>query len=466
MHILSQDPCPPVVPLRMIDHASLGRLRASASPTVKRWLEYQRFQARFGSHAVICDEQGKMMEVWVGTEAPPDDPRRDLILFATLAAALPPSQIYAVVEERHAELNLEWAALGWGLADYRFTGYRQTEKEALPRLNLPPSLDLAAVTRLLETIFWVRDLINTPPNDMGPEELCREADHLARRFSAELHTIKGNELLDKGFPAIHAVGRGSGRPPALIDLRWGDPSHPRLTLVGKGVVFDSGGLSLKSNSNMVLMKKDMGGAAVALGLSRLVMAGSLPVRLRLLIPAVENTPGPDSYRPGDIIETRKGLRVEIGNTDAEGRIILCDALAEAAAEKPDLIIDLATLTGACRVALGPEVSGFWTDSDLLGDALMRASHQCADPIWRMPLWHPYLAMMKSPVADLNNSASHGQGGAISAALFLYQFLKPHQNWAHFDINAWSKDPMPGSPRGGEAHALRAIYRFLENRYLS
>jgi len=270
--------------------------------------------------------------------------------------------------------------------------------------------------------------------------------------------------LEKEFPAIHAVGKGSFRPSALIDLRWGSENHPKLTIVGKGVVFDSGGLNLKPTAGMIFMKKDMGGSAVALGLTQLIMATKLPVRLRMLIPAVENAISDRAYRPGDVVNTRKGLTVEIGNTDAEGRMVLCDALALATEESPDMIIDMATLTGACRTALGQDMPGMYSSSRKLANDLMEAAEQVADPLWHMPLWAPYFKAMKGTISDLNNTATTSMGGSITAALFLHEFVKPYENWVHLDMYGWRLDPIPGTPKGGEASALRAVFRMLENRY--
>jgi len=297
----------------------------------------------------------------------------------------------------------------------------------------------------LDAIFLARDLINTPAEDMSPQDLCAAARGVAEECDAEIAIIEGGQLLERNYPAIYAVGKGSHRPPALIDLHWGDPTHPRLTLVGKGVVFDSGGLDIKAAAGMLLMKKDMGGAAVALALARLVMKTGLPVRLRLLVPTVENAVGPQAYRPGDVVRTRKGKTVEIGNTDAEGRMILCDALAEAVTEEPDLLIDMATLTGAARVAMGQDVPPFWTDADDIAEGLARSAGATGDPIWRLPLWHPYLGGLQRPLADLNNVSSVSLGGAITSALFMHGFFQPSRDSGQVDIYGRRHTNIPGRP---------------------
>ena len=310
----------------------------------------------------------------------------------------------------------------------------------------------------------MRDLINTPAADLLPGGLYESARSLAARFGAECSSLAGDDLLANGYPAIHAVGRASADPPRLIDLRWGDPAAPRVTLAGKGVCFDTGGLDLKPASGMRLMKKDMGGAAHVLGLARLVMSAELPVRLRVLIPAVENAVAGNAYRPGDVLATRAGVTVEVDNTDAEGRIVLCDALTEAVREKPDALIDFATLTGAARIALGPDLPALFSNDDDLAGGLARCAEEVRDPLWRLPLHRPYDELLKSQVADVANAASSPQAGAITAALFLRRFVPDGTPWAHFDLMAWNARARPGRPVGGEAMALRATWAWLEGRY--
>jgi leucyl aminopeptidase len=313
-------------------------------------------------------------------------------------------------------------------------------------------------------VFLARDLINTPSNDMGPAELADAASGLARRHGAKAAVIEGDALLKQNFPLIHAVGRASERAPRLVDIRWGAGSAPKVTLVGKGVCFDSGGLDLKTSAGMLTMKKDMGGAAVVLGLAHMVMDAKLPVRLRVLIPAVENAVSGRAYRPGDVLTSRKGLTVEIGNTDAEGRLVLADALCEADDESPDLLIDIATLTGAARSATGMEVPPFFTDDEALAADISRHAVDVHDPLWRLPLWRGYEKTIASPIADLNNSPDYNLAGAITAALFLNRFVGKARSWMHIDIPAWTDRPRPGRPRGAEANAARALYALLSSRY--
>lgn len=447
--------------LRPVTAEALKSYRAQATSAFNNQLELQQYKAAFGKCALLVDGEGRLAEVLVGREKPPEDPRSTLILFARLAESLPPGD-YHLVPEDWSDLVLEQAALGWGLVGYHFSTYLKEETRQWPRLYIA-GVDLTRVARILQATFQVRDLVNTPASDLGPAEIAAAVAELGSRHGAEV-TILTGERLEREYPAVHAVGKGSPRQPALADLRWGNPEHPRLTLVGKGVAFDSGGLDLKPSAGMLLMKKDMGGAAVALGLARLILEHQLPVRLRLLIPTVENSVSGHSFRPGDVLRTRKGLTVEVGNTDAEGRLILCDALAEAVGEQPDLLIDMATLTGACRTALGQDLPGYFTPDDGLAQAFEAAAAQAADPIWRLPLWRPYLSTMKSPIADLNNMSSSAFAGATTAALFLQEFVRPYSQWIHIDLYAWRPDAMPGFPKGGEASALRALFQLVQARY--
>jgi leucyl aminopeptidase len=366
--------------------------------------------------------------------------------------------------EGPVEPDAETAALGWRLAGYRFSRYRKGNGKAGAELDWPAGCDRDAVLRQERAIVLARDLINTPAEDMGPPDLAAAARALAKAHKARVKVVEGEALLAKGFPAIHAVGRAAARPPCLIDLRWGAESAPGVTLVGKGVCFDSGGLNLKPGEGMRLMKKDMGGAAQVLAIAALVMEARLPVRLRVLIPAVENMVSGNALRPGDVVATRKGLTVEIGNTDAEGRVILADALAEASAEAPDVLIDFATLTGAARVALGTEVPALFCNDDSLADALLRQADSLADPLWRLPLWPGYARMVESKVADLTNNPDGGHGGAITAALFLQRFVEQGVSWAHIDLMAWNTTSRPGRPEGGEAQGVRATFGYLAGKF--
>ena len=465
MFPVSQAPESPCVPIVLVDRADWKRRREEGDTFLRHILDSSSFEGSFGQVLVVPNHNGQAHEAWAGTEKWPEDPRAHLFLGAKLAAALPGKLSFSAPAEGWSPTQSEQFSLGWGLASYQFQPYlRKKDKKTFPTLRLDERVRESKILNTLTSVKLGRDLINTPANDLGPAELTQKIKDLGANHGAEVSVIKGRDLLDLNFPAIHAVGKGSKREPALVDLRWGNPDHPKLTLVGKGVVFDTGGLDLKGAAGMRLMKKDMGGAAVTTSLAGLIMSEQLPVRLRLLVPTVENSPGEEAYRPGDIIQTRKGISVEIHNTDAEGRVIMCDALTEAVSESPDLVIDMATLTGACRIALGQDLPGFWTPSDEIAAGLTEAGNEVADPLWRMPLWVPYRKMLQSPIADLSNCASNGMAGAITAALYLHEFVKPNKNWIHMDVYGWRTEAIPGTPKGGEATALRAVFRYLEKRF--
>ena len=358
------------------------------------------------------------------------------------------------------------AMFGWLTAQYRFDRYRKGDGATGPRVLLtgePGKIE--EMVQQAEATALVRDLVNTPTADMGPPDLQHAAEALAKAYHAKLTITRGDDL-ETGFPMIHAVGRAAEKAfaPRLIEIKWGDPKAPKIAVIGKGVCFDSGGLDIKPSSAMRLMKKDMGGAAHALALARLIMAARLPVQLHLLVPAVENAIGGNAFRPGDVLTSRKGMTVEIGNTDAEGRLVLADALTKAGEEQPELILDFATLTGAARVALGPDLPGLFANDDALADALATAGTETDDPVWRLPLWAPYGDMLKSDIADINNAAEGGFAGATTAALFLQKFVPDGTQWAHFDTFAWRPAAKPGRPKGGEALGLRAAWGMLVTRY--
>ena len=384
------------------------------------------------------------------------DETPDPFLPGRLAQHLPDG-VYRFANAPH---DARLAALAVALGLYRFTRYRKAEARAI-KLDLPQSIDRDDC-HIVEAVTLARDLINTPANDMGPAQLEQAARKLAARHSATIGAIVGDELLEQNFPLIHAVGRAAAGAPRLIDLSWGDAAHPSVTLVGKGVCFDTGGLDIKPDTGMLNMKKDMGGAATALALASMIMARGLKLRLRVLIPAVENSIAGGSFRPRDVYTSRKGITVEIGNTDAEGRLILADALALADEDKPDLVADFATLTGAARVALGPDLPAFFTDDDALAAELMRHGAAENDPLWRLPLWRPYETMLESKVADINNVGG-SQGGAITAALFMRRFVTA-KSWLHVDLFAWTAAAKAGRPEGGEWQAARALYALLAARY--
>ncbi len=356
------------------------------------------------------------------------------------------------------------AVHGWLMAQHRFDRYRSAPKVAGAKVLLvPDTVDRAAAIAVAEATALVRDLVDTPAGDMDPAVLAAAICAEGARFGATVTVIDGDALAT-GFPAIHAVGRAASVGPRLIDLTWGDPAHPAVTLVGKGVTFDSGGLDIKPSAGMRNMKKDMGGAAVALGVARLVMGAKLPVRLRLIVPAVENAISGNAFRPGDVLRTRAGTTVEIGNTDAEGRLILCDALTYAQEAPPALLIDFATLTGAARVALGPDLPALYSHDDALADDLLAGGKTMGDPLWRMPLWQPYAEMITSGIADIDNSGEGGFAGSITAALFLDRFVAKDQAWAHLDLFAWNPTARAGRPKGGAATGLGAAWAMLRARY--
>jgi leucyl aminopeptidase len=439
------------IPIEPIAEGGLeGWLKAQPAAT-RNWVAANRFLAKPGQHLLIPDGEGRIGAVALGVAAD-----KDIWSYGGLPMALPEGS-YRLPDEM-PEAAATAAGLGWALGGYGFTRYKKRERDPA-RLALPRGADKAAVRREAEAVFLVRDLVNTPAEDMGPAELAAAARAVAKAGKARFSVIVGDELLKRNYPSIHAVGRAGSRPPRLIDLRWG-ARGPKVTLVGKGVCFDSGGLDLKSSANMLLMKKDMGGAAHVLGLAQMIMAAGLALHLRVLIPAVENSVSANAYRPRDIIRSRRGLSVEIGNTDAEGRVILCDALAEADSEKPDLLIDMATLTGAARVALGPDLPALFANDDGLAEQALKHGKAADDPLWRMPLYKPYRRMIDSPVADINNSGDSPFAGSITAALFLADFVDPATRWIHLDIMAWNGRTRPGRPEGGEAVAIRGLYGMI------
>jgi leucyl aminopeptidase len=444
------------VPILPVTEDGLAAALARLDETERRWVEATRFLGETGKFLLLPDAAGKLKRVLIGVR-----PGDELWALAALPDALPPGAY--TLEGQHAAEAATRFALGWALGCYAFTRYKPRDK-AWADLVWPVNADRGRVERLARGTALARDLINTPAEDMGPPELAEAAQALAARNGARYRVIIGEDLLAQKYPAIHAVGRAAAKPPRLIDFTWGDESAPKLTLVGKGVCFDTGGLDLKPAGGMRLMKKDMGGAATLLGLASAVMDAKLPVRLRVMVPAVENSVAGNAFRPLDIIKTRKGMTVEVGNTDAEGRLILCDALFEACSEKPALLIDMATLTGAARTALGPELPALFANDDTIADELLRFGLGESDPLWRLPLWKPYRQMIVSPIADLNNVSESGFAGAITAALYLDAFVTQGTPWLHIDTYAWNQKSRPGRPEGGEALGLRALYALIEHRF--
>lgn len=453
--VLSRQGTATAIPLVCIERTAWPAFEKRCDKAARQWMNAQGFRAEPGSWCALPDAKGGIARVVAGVGAG-DDPW----LLAALPMTLPEGR-YALAEDA-PPVSPYHAALSWVLGSYRFTAYR-APKRAPAQLCLAPSAEALRGAEHARTVGMVRDWVTTPTEDMGPEHLADAAAAVAREGGAKLKVRVGEQLLRDRFPAIHTVGRASARPPRLIELNWGKPAHPLVAIAGKGVCFDTGGLNIKTGDYMRLMKKDMGGAANALGLARLIMQSGLPVRLQLLIPAVENAIDGNAYRPGDVIRTRKGVTVEVGNTDAEGRIVLADALAYACEGKPDLLLDFATLTGAARVALGPELPAMFSNDEQWAAQFIDAAAREQDPLWRMPLWSPYEKMIESDCADINN-AGGSYAGAITAALFLQHFVEPGTRWCHVDLFAWISSAKPGRPVGGEAQTIRAALAALQARY--
>ena len=444
------------IPIVPIGADRLEDWHANAAREASAWVGNTGFVAKPDSTCLVPGRRGRLASVLVGVDAG-DDPWA----LAGVPDAVPAGDYH--LDLKWSPRGMEQAALGWALAAYRFGRYKKSTPPAA--LLFPGSADAADSARVqARAVARVRDLINTPASDMMPKDLAAAVSELAIEHGAEVRVVTGEALLDEGYPAIHAVGRASAHRPRLIDLTWGDSRAPRLTLVGKGVCFDSGGLDIKPARGMRLMKKDMGGAAHAIGLADLVMSAALPVRLRLLVPAVENAISGNAYRPGDVLATRRGLTIEVDNTDAEGRIVLSDALTDGAADAPDLMIDFATLTGAARIALGTDLPAMFSNDETVAAGIAEAGRDVHDEVWRMPLHAPYRALIESRVADIMNGSSQPYAGAITAALFLQAFVPDEIPWAHFDIMAWTIRAKPARPVGGEAMALRAVFEFLSRRY--
>jgi leucyl aminopeptidase len=450
------------IPIWLVSDARPASASDALDAAARRWLEATRFSSAAKKQAIVPGGGGTIAGVAFGlgngTAGEPSGPSE--LLIGQLAASLPPGLYHLAGETPHAAL----AAIAWGLGAYRFRRYKSAAAETPARLKLPAGLDHQSIVDQVGAVWKGRDLINTPASDLGPEDIEAAAARLARDHGASLETIVGDDLLAAGFRMIHAVGRASPRAPRLIDLRWQKPggraTAPTLTLVGKGITFDTGGLDIKPASAMLLMKKDMGGAAAALTLAELIMAAGLDVRLRLLIAAAENSIAGDAFRPGDILLSRAGKTVEIGNTDAEGRLVLADALSLADEESPETVLVFATLTGAARVALGPDLPAFFTDDDGFAAALSAESVAVGDPVWRMPLWPGYERHLDSEVADMSNVYESPFAGAVTAALFLKRFVRNARRFAHFDLYGWRPAARPLGPKGGEPQTARALFSLL------
>ncbi len=449
------------VPLHAVDRTSFAASRNKLPAVTARWMRSIGFEGAPDTHALVPAADGAMQAVWAGV-AGTGHPWA----LAALPRALPQGTYHLAADDAGGlVMDATAAALSWELGSYCFDAYKVPRRDSA-RLCLPDNAAARRGLLLAAAVGSTRDLINTPAEHLGPAELAEAVRLVARQHGATFKQTVGDKLLKANFPAIHAVGRAAdpARAPRLIELTWGKPKHPLLTLVGKGVCFDSGGLDIKGADGMRLMKKDMGGAANALGLAQLVMALNLPVRLQLLIPAVENAIAGNAFRPGDVFKTRKGLHIEIGNTDAEGRVILCDALAYGAESKPALMIDLATLTGAARVALGPQLPALFCRDTATARQLVDNGMVLHDPMWHMPLWAPYHASIESDIADIVNTGATAMAGAVTAALFLDDFVPAGIDWLHLDLFAWNQGNRPGRPAGGEAQGLRTLLAYLEQRF--
>ncbi len=445
------------LPLQFVGKSKWASWLKAQSAAQRAWVESLGIAGSPGDVAVLPGDDGKAAgAVLVIPDAP------ILWDFGALSSKLPIATWRLAGDT--APVSMTDVAVAIGLGAWKFERYRATKSKAGPRFVWPESADKKRATAIVEAISMARDLITTPSSDMGPAELAAAAQGLAKAHKAKIKVIVGDDLLKRNYPTIHAVGRASTRAPRLIDLTWGKASDPKVTLVGKGVCFDTGGLDLKPAAGMLMMKKDMGGAATVLAVASMIMATRLPVRLRVLVPAVENSVSGNAFRPMDVITTRKGITVEIGNTDAEGRLILCDALHEGASEKPAMMINCATLTGAARVALGPDLPALFCNNDELAGALVAAGEKVTDPMWRMPLFAPYRQMLASKVADINNVSAGAFGGSITAALYLKEFVPDDVPWAHFDMMAWNNSSRPGRPEGGEAQVARAIYSTIADKF--
>ncbi|MFD1695475.1 leucyl aminopeptidase family protein [Roseibium aestuarii] len=445
------------VTVHAVTEAGLPDLLERLGGPAAAWAARQGYTAQEGKALLVPTQSGGEAVLFGCSPAGPAHP----FALAALANDLPAGD-YQLEDGFPAAAQ---AVLGFALSSYRFTRYRASSA-AQSRLVVPADVDLERICVILDGVQLARDLINTPTNDLGTEDLARAVQDLFAAHGGSGSVIVGDDLLAQNFPMVHAVGRASTNLPRLADFTWGDPEAPKVTLVGKGVVFDTGGLNIKPGSSMALMKKDMGGAANVLGLASMIMAAKLPVRLRVIIPCVENAISANAFRPGDILPSRKGLTVEIGNTDAEGRLILADALALADEEAPELLIDMATLTGAARVALGPDLPPFYTDDEDLAEDISIFAEASEDPLWRLPLWQPYMKYLDSKVADIShiNTSGTGFAGSITAALFLSRFVEKAESWAHFDIYGWAPSDRPGRVAGGEAQAIRALFDLISDHY--
>jgi leucyl aminopeptidase len=448
------------IPVMAVHEGNLQEVLSSLGEAAEGWCRANGYSAKPSSLQLVPGLRGEVAAVLFGVEK---NGSTDAFAFGRLATALPVGD-YRVADDVP---QIAEVALAFALSSYIFDRYRKSAQKSV-RMVVPDDVDLDRIGTILDGVQIARDLINTPANDLGPQELAQAIETLFTKHGGTGRIIAGDDLLTEGFPMVHAVGKASSRMPRLADFSWGKDGNPKVTLVGKGVIFDTGGLNIKPGGSMALMKKDMGGAANVLGLASMIMAAELPIRLRVIVPCVENAISGSAFRPGDILPSRKGLTVEIGNTDAEGRLVLADALALADEESPDLLVDMATLTGAARVALGPDLPPYYTDDEALAEDIAVMSEAATDPLWRLPLWQPYMKYLDSAVADIShiNTSGGGFAGSITAALFLSRFVENAQSWAHFDIFGWTPSEKPGKPMGGEAQGIRALFDLVSERYAS
>lgn len=443
------------IPIKLILQKDFNNWIKQETPHIKNWLSAMAFKGKGGDFCIVPHANfsiGHVILVLTSSD--------HFWEVGSLPYLLPEGNYFFEGE------NIHYAhfACTWGLGAYYFSKYKALNRRPA-KLVLPKACNPASLNNIVEAIYLVRDLINIPTEDLGPSEFAAAVKHFCKENNATFKEIVGEHLLTQGFPLIHTVGRASDDPPRFLEIEWGNKKNPNITLVGKGVCFDSGGLDIKLASAMLLMKKDMGGAANVLGLAQMIIRAKLPIFLKVLIPVVENVISGNAYRPGDIIKSRKGLTVEIGNTDAEGRVILADALTYACESKPDLLIDLSTLTGAARVALGTDLPAVFSPQDQLVDAVINASARVSDPIWRLPLFAAYREALNTPFADINNAGGDGYAGAITAALFLKEFVSDTIPWLHYDMMAWNLKSKPGRPQGGEAMAIRGLFHYLSQTYV-
>ena len=461
-HIPFVDTIKNAIPIHLVHESSFKEWLDGQSDFFTQWFKSNNFMARHSDICLVPGQDGNLEKIIVGFS------KSDFWLGGGISKKVPTGSyyldtIFAVNENIDYIKIKENFCISWCLGSYSFIRYKTKSSENISKLFCPQEINKKYILKLVESIFITRDLINTPTEDLSPLKLADYSENIAKKYNAEFKVIKGQDLIKNNFPAIHAVGRASINEPCLIEICKGEPNHPKLTLVGKGVCFDSGGMDVKSSSGMRLMKKDMGGAANIIGLANLILGLDLPIRIKVLIPAVENMISSNSFKPGDIISTRKGISVEIGNTDAEGRLILADALTYACEERPDLLIDCATLTGSARSALGPDIPALFSNSDLLAQELIAYGKEIEDPVWSLPLWEDYLRLIQSKIADLNNAGTSSFAGAITAALFLESFVDKNISWIHLDMYCWNNEDRPGRPIGGEAQGQRAIFDLISNK---